>query len=119
MKSLQQSRQDVLGQHLDVTFQQIQKYEKGRNRMSASILAQAANVLGVSPAFFFKRKETDDDSQMDITKDTESLAMLMSTKDALELNVIYARIKDPKLRQSVLEIVRQVAKIDDPRRTTS
>ncbi|WP_237681700.1 hypothetical protein [Agrobacterium vitis] len=87
--------------------------------MSASILAQAANVLGVSPAFFFKRKETDDDSQMDITKDTESLAMLMSTKDALELNVIYARIKDPKLRQSVLEIVRQVAKIDDPRRTTS
>jgi len=46
--------QEKLGEHLGITFQQIQKYEKGTNRISASMLSGIARVLGVSEAFFFE-----------------------------------------------------------------
>ncbi|MCF1450189.1 helix-turn-helix transcriptional regulator [Agrobacterium vitis] len=107
--------QEILGQHLDVSFQQIQKYEKGTNRMSARTIAEAADALGVSPAFFFKQCQTEDGSQAETSVDTENLATLMSTKDALELNMHYANITDPKLRQHILGIMRQLAQTGDPR----
>jgi transcriptional regulator with XRE-family HTH domain len=47
--------QQKLGEHLGITFQQIQKYEKGTNRVSASRLLEAARVLGVPAAYFFER----------------------------------------------------------------
>ena len=45
--------QEKLGEHLDLTFQQVQKYEKGTNRVSASRLYEIAHILGVPVSFFF------------------------------------------------------------------
>jgi transcriptional regulator with XRE-family HTH domain len=49
--------QEKLGKALGITFQQVQKYEKGTNRMGASRLQEAADVLGVAAPFFFERAE--------------------------------------------------------------
>ena len=50
--------QEVLGRKLGITFQQVQKYEKGANRVGASRLQQIAEALGVTPAWFFENAPT-------------------------------------------------------------
>lgn len=104
--------QERLGEHLSVSFQQVQKYEKGKNRMTPGILAAAADILGVSPAFFFKNTGG---RSAEPTAETLQLATLMSSKDALELNALFARIDDPKLRHHILGCMRQVVEAFGPR----
>lgn len=104
--------QERLGEHLSVSFQQVQKYEKGKNRMTPGILAAAADVLGVSPAFFFKNT---DGQSAEPTVETLQLATLMASKDALELNALFARIDDPKLRHHIIGCMRQVVEAFAPR----
>jgi transcriptional regulator with XRE-family HTH domain len=95
--------QGKLGRHLGLTFSQIQKYEKGTNRIGAGRLYQIARYLGVPPSHFFIGVEGD-----------ESLPGAASLEgpqqeEVRTLNEAFAAIPDPETRSSVLALVRSLA----------
>jgi len=107
--------QEKLGEHLGITFQQIQKYEKGINRISASKLLQIARVLSVPPAFFF---EDAPGGTPEGTADGENQAAsdilnFLQTAEAVSLNGAFVRIKDVKVRRKIIDLVRAVAGQED------
>ena len=109
--------QSTLAETLGLTFQQVQKYEKGTNRVSSSRLVDLANALDVSISFFFE--------EMSATVQGQTPAMLMDMKnlprpsdekdpmakrETLELVRAYYRIPDPAVRKRVFELTKAVAK---------
>lgn len=94
--------QDELAHAVDVTFQQIQKYENGKNRISVSRLCQIAKALDVSPAEFFKLPEL-------TAKRTKSVLTLPD--DCLALSQAYLKISDPDLRRKAIAIVRALGDV--------
>ncbi|ORE93943.1 helix-turn-helix transcriptional regulator [Aurantimonas sp. 22II-16-19i] len=86
---------------LQITFQQVQKYETGRNEVSASRLHQMANVLGVSVEAFFEDAPTSD-------YDSGGLAYFVSTKEGRELNSAFVAIPDQSVRRGVVRLVRAI-----------
>lgn len=103
--------QEKLGEHLGLTFQQVQKYEKGVNRIGASRLFDLSRVLGVPVQFFY------DEAPSDIAptglapgfgeRPAESFVIeFLSTRDGLELNKAFVKITDPRVRRSVVDLVR-------------
>jgi len=103
--------QTKLGEALDVTFQQIQKYEKGANRIGASRLQQLARVLDVTPAFFFEgapRGETPASGVAE-TPDNAYVVDFLATNEGLQLNRAFAQIRDPKVRKRIVELVTSLA----------
>ena len=98
--------QETLANALGLTFQQVQKYEGGANRVSASRLAQMAEVLGVPVMYFF----TDLDSAGDTAEGGEAeIRELMQRPEAIELIRWYYAISAPGVRQQFLEMVKMVA----------
>lgn len=106
--------QEKLGEQLGLTFQQVQKYEKGVNRIGASRLFDMAKVLGVPVQFFY------DDAPYAASgapvahgfaeKAGESYVVdFLSTREGLELNKAFARITDPKVRKAICDLVRSLA----------
>lgn len=93
--------QETLGQKIGLTFQQIQKYEKGTNRVGASRLADIAGALDVPVSFFFQEKDGDGSAAAEVT------AFL--TADALELLRAFNAIADLRIRRKVMELVRLMA----------
>jgi transcriptional regulator with XRE-family HTH domain len=93
--------QSELGEHLGVTFQQVQKYERGSNRISASMLVRAAEKLEMTVAELVGQAEG-------AVADGEVLSMLASS-GALELLRAFASVEDPRARTAVLELVRSIA----------
>lgn len=100
--------QEKLGEALGVTFQQIQKYEKGMNRISASRMQSIAQVLGVPVSFFFDGAPRDlalgavgfaETAQADYTID------IFSTPEGVALARAFASIEDPKVRRRVVDLV--------------
>ena len=109
--------QERLGELLKVTFQQIQKYERGANRVSASRLFQVAKVLGVSMSYFFENMVApaqDDHGPGFAETSTEEAALLefLGTREGIELNRAFQRISDPARRRAVVELVRSMANED-------
>lgn len=98
---LGKSQKDV-AERAGITYQQLQKYELGRNRISASRLYAIAHVLDVPITYFF-----DDISEIPDEPDTEPLT---GERDRLELNRLFARIEDRRTRRGVLAMMRQLAK---------
>jgi transcriptional regulator with XRE-family HTH domain len=107
--------QEKLGERLGLTFQQIQKYEKGVNRIGASRLFDMANVLGVGVQFFY-----DDAPGLLVAdtatnpgfaeKSTESyLVEFLNSREGVELNRAFMRITDVKIRRSIIELVRSLS----------
>jgi transcriptional regulator with XRE-family HTH domain len=94
--------QEKLADQLGVTFQQVQKYEKGTNRVAAGRLQRIAEILEVPITEFFTQ-------QRSIGAAPEQLADLVDTAGALRLVRSYSRIRDPKLQQAVLYFVEKVA----------
>lgn len=90
--------QEVLAQHLGLTFQQVQKYEKGVNRVSGSTLVRVAGALRVRPGVLLG----DDDVDTIEAIDWSSVA----TPGAAELMSAFAAIKSPRVRSSVLALVK-------------
>lgn len=90
--------QEELGDGLGVTFQQVQKYEKGTNRMGASRLQTIANILQVPVSFFFEGQE----------KDSESKRSSMPTLSEFQVKVLkeVETIVDPDYQDFVLQIAR-------------
>src|SRR5579875_1087276 len=99
--------QSKLADALEVTFQQVQKYEKGANRIGASRLQQLARVLDVPPSFFFEGAPASTSPSLSYNEDPGNAYVVdfLSTAEGLQLNRAFAAIKDPKLRRSVLDLV--------------
>ena len=96
---LSQSR---LGRHLGLTFSQIQKYEKGSNRIGAGRLWLVAQYLGVSPRYFF-------DAVDDLAADRSGRPKGREHEEMRSLSEAFASIDDPDTRRSVLALVRSLS----------
>jgi transcriptional regulator with XRE-family HTH domain len=108
--------QEKLGESLGLTFQQIQKYEKGVNRIGASRLYELAKVLNVPVGFFYEEAPsvafgaTGVISGMAEAGGQETYVVdFLSSREGLELNKAFIRITDPKVRRSVVDLVRSLA----------
>ena len=107
--------QEKLGDALSLTFQQVQKYEKGTNRIGASRLQQIAHSLQVPVAFFFEGAP-DLPGNAGTLGEAPSPAYVsdfLATSDGLALTKAFMRIKDAKLRRRIVDLVAQIAGDDD------
>ena len=109
--------QEKLGEALGLTFQQVQKYEKGTNRISASRLQQIAKMLGVPVAFFFEGAPTGEvvAGGFADTATTAYVADFLATSEGVQLSKAFVRIKSPRVRRRVIELVEALA--DEPGET--
>ena len=106
LRTLRKSRgmsQEQLGRALGITFQQTQKYERGTNRISASMLVKSARALSVAPNTLLP-DEGDPTPRSPII-----LTLLAQMRGVEELVETYARIKSPRLRRAVLQLSRSLA----------
>ena len=103
--------QEKLGEHLGLTFQQVQKYEKGINRIGASRLFDLSQVLGVPVQFFYEELAVAGaDGAGFGERPAESYAVeFLGSREGLELNKAFARITDSKVRRSIVDLVRAFA----------
>jgi len=108
--------QEKLGEKLGLTFQQIQKYEKGINRIGASRLFDLAQVLGVPVQFFYEEAPaTEPRFAVDgfAEKPAENaIVEFLRSRDGLELNKAFVRISDAKARRAIVDLVRSLANDD-------
>jgi transcriptional regulator with XRE-family HTH domain len=98
--------QTKLGEAVGLTFQQIQKYEKGTNRIGASRLQQIAHVLQVPVSFFFEGLPLPSDAW---SEEGTLIDDFLATSDGLSLTKYFMRITDPKLRRCIVHLVEQIA----------
>jgi transcriptional regulator with XRE-family HTH domain len=102
--------QERLGELLGLTFQQVQKYEKGVNRIGAGRLFEIARILGV-PIQYFYESVTEHLAGAPGFAEAESPPVLefVSSGEGLQLSLAYMRIKDPKVRKRVLDLVKSLS----------
>jgi transcriptional regulator with XRE-family HTH domain len=102
--------QEKLGEKLGITFQQIQKYEKGTNRIGASRLQQIANVLGVPVGFFFEGAPIADKSPsgFDDSASPAYVSDFLATSDGLALTKAFMRVSDSKVRRRIVDLVEAI-----------
>ncbi len=100
--------QEKLGEQLGITFQQVQKYEKGANRIGASRLQTISQVLDMPISYFFPQ-ETAAGGGMGESAQSDYVSDFMMSSEGIELNRAFAQIKDPKLRRKVIDLVRTMA----------
>ena len=99
--------QEKLGEQLGITFQQVQKYEKGTNRIGASRLQHIARILTVPVAFFFEDAPGGQGSSgMAEAPETSYVVDFLSSSEGIQLNKAFVKIKDAKLRRRVIDLVR-------------
>lgn len=101
--------QTELGAGIGVSFQQVQKYEKGTNRVSASMLTEIARALHVDVTSFFEGLEAPDCKELVDDIKPEDLRV---TRETVLLTEAFLQINDPRLRRKVLDLVRAVAGSD-------
>ena len=103
--------QERLGETLGITFQQIQKYEKGTNRVGASRLQAISEILGVPVSFLFEDAPGHVGAARGFAEDSAaSLALDFATStEGLQLNRAFVRITDPKIRRKIIELVKTLA----------
>ncbi|MEO1794341.1 MAG: helix-turn-helix transcriptional regulator [Pseudomonadota bacterium] len=106
--------QEKLGDQLGLTFQQIQKYEKGMNRIGASRLFELSRILGVGVDFFYEDMDEAgppakatvggfaDEAECDVVG-------FMKSREGIELNRAFSAISDAKVRRSVIDLVRSLS----------
>ncbi len=102
--------QERLGELLGLTFQQVQKYEKGVNRIGAGRLFEIARILGVPIQYFYESVTEQLASAPGFAeRDSQPVLEFVSSGDGLQLSLAYMRIKDPKVRKRVLDLVKSLA----------
>jgi len=102
--------QEKLGDQLGVTFQQVQKYEKGSNRIGASRLQEIATALSVPVAFFFEDAPDTGSEAGGMAEGKSTYVMdFLKTPEGLQLNQAFQRIKEPQVRKRVLDLVKSLA----------
>jgi len=113
-RTLMGMTQGKLGESIGLTFQQIQKYERGVNRVSASKLWQLSNVMDVAVSFFFEDMPDDvraafpgydgDTAESDIPAER----LTLHRRQSLELVRTFSALSDPTVRKSVVDMVRAI-----------
>jgi len=106
--------QEKLGDALNLTFQQVQKYEKGTNRIGASRLQQISQVLQVPVAFFFEgapalELEGAASGGLQEAPSPAYVTDFLATSEGLALIKAFRRISDAKLRRRIVDLVEQMA----------
>ena len=106
--------QMALAEALGITFQQVQKYENGTNRISASRLQDIARILAVPVSLFFEgAPDPPDVNDRNEGKEEEDVIDFLSTSEGVELNRAFSRIENPNLRRCLIGLVQAVAGKDD------
>jgi len=103
--------QEKLGESLGITFQQIQKYEKGTNRIGASRLQHISTVLGVPVSFFFDGAPSGAPVAGGFAEDASPafVSDFLATSEGLALTRAFTRISDAKVRRRVVDLVEAIA----------
>lgn len=104
--------QDQLAKRLGITFQQVQKYERGSNRISASKLYAAAQVLQVPVAFFFDGLPDPLTQDTAANTDAQQAMAMLSTSEGLELMQYFPQIAVDDNRRRVLDLIHALADDD-------
>jgi transcriptional regulator with XRE-family HTH domain len=108
--------QEKLGEALGLTFQQVQKYEKGTNRIGASRIQQISGILQVPVSFLFEGGPGGT-AGADGSGEATSPAYVsdfLATSEGLTLTRAFTRISDSKLRRSIVDMVEQIAAREPP-----
>ncbi len=102
--------QEKLGDELGITFQQVQKYEKGTNRISASRLHDMARILQVQVPFFFEGgpQMAGQSRRGDPAPSPAYVSDFLADADGLKLVKAFTKIGDDKLRRSVVRLVEEI-----------
>ncbi len=103
--------QEKLGDMLGLTFQQVQKYEKGANRISVGRLVDIAKILGVDIHFFFNGIRSEPGFAEE--EAPPYISEIMSTPEGLQLIRTFTSIKSPKVRRSIVQLVATLASQDE------
>jgi transcriptional regulator with XRE-family HTH domain len=102
--------QGKLGDALGLTFQQVQKYEKGTNRVGASRLQAISNILQVPVSFFFEgAPHMPGHSGMGEAPSPAYVSDFLATSDGLSLTKSFMKIKSAKMRRRIVSLVEQIA----------
>ena len=103
--------QEQLGEKLGLTFQQVQKYEKGVNRISAGRLFEMAQVLGITITYFYEGVDDllESPSILTVHEDDHPPSLPVLDGEAMELVKAFQQIGDKSLRRSLLETIRAAA----------
>ena len=107
--------QEKLGESLGITFQQIQKYEKGANRVGASRLQAIARVLGVPVSFFFENAPgQESETSLGFAEEPINSAAFdfCTSTEGLQLNRAFVKISNPKVRRQIIDLVKLLAAED-------
>jgi transcriptional regulator with XRE-family HTH domain len=110
--------QEKLGELLGLTFQQVQKYEKGANRIGASRLYDISNILNVPVQYFFEELPSSVGAQLNghgmSEPDREPFVMdFVSSTEGLQLIRSYTKVTDPRVRKRILELVKSLGGEDE------
>jgi transcriptional regulator with XRE-family HTH domain len=108
--------QEKLGESLGITFQQIQKYEKGTNRVGASRLQAISTILSVPVSFFFEDApghETGGNRGLAEDSSTTYVVDFLNSAEGLQLNRAFVKIADARVRRKVVDLVKALAADDD------
>jgi transcriptional regulator with XRE-family HTH domain len=108
--------QEKLGDALGLTFQQVQKYEKGANRIGASRLQHISSILQVPIPFFFEGAPILPGQAygLDDAPSPAYVSDFLATSDGLALTKAFTRIQDAKLRRRIVGLVEEIAGEDKP-----
>ena len=109
--------QERLGEALGLTFQQVQKYEKGTNRIGASRLQQIGQIIGVAPAFFFEdmpEAMPPGAAPLGLAEDDSgSLITFLSSSEGLLLTKAFVRIRNARVRRKIIDLMTSLADAGD------
>lgn len=120
-RQVQSVSQEKLADALGLTFQQVQKYETGRNRISSSKLQRIGQVLGVSPAYFLEglpasdgsaAAEKDDAHAVAQGDDAAALSRFLATTEGKILMRVFPAISDVQVRRDIVRLVTSLASRD-------
>lgn len=99
--------QERLADQLGITFQQVQKYENGSNRIGASRLYMIATILNVSVEYFYEGYKSD---ALEVNEEVSEFDRQLNKRESIDLIRAYYSIADDKVRKKVLDLVKSMAK---------
>lgn len=105
--------QERLGDLLGLTFQQVQKYEKGVNRIGAGRLFEVSRILNVPVDFFYEGLNAPEQPGMREPESSPPVMEFMSSGEGLQLSLAFMKIKDAKVRKRVLDLVKSLAEEEE------
>lgn len=112
--------QEKLAEQLGLTFQQVQKYEKGINRIGASRLFELSQLLGVAIGFFYEDAPSVPNNAglmppgfAEASAGENFIVDFLNSREGLDLNRAFMRLTDPKVRRSIIDLVKSLANEPD------